>query len=143
MSKSRSPFRHILVVDDEPLVCDALRMMLAFDGHTVETAGNGEEALRQFERGTFDVVFTDFEMPLMKGDKLAAAIKARRPEQPVVMVTAYAEMLRASGNPLSGVDLVIGKPFLLENLRAAIAKVSPAPAGKPKTNPPDSRRPCD
>lgn len=120
------PQRRILVVDDEPFVCDAVRMMLAFDGHQVETANNGEEALKRFDEGGFDLVFTDFLMPNMKGDQLAAAIKARNPQQPVVLITAHAEMLRASGNPLKGVDFVISKPFLLENLREAIAKVTPA-----------------
>jgi CheY-like chemotaxis protein len=57
---------------------------------------------------------------------LAAAIKARAPKQPVVMITAYAEMLQSSGNPLKGVDWIISKPFLLENLRDAIARVSPS-----------------
>ncbi|HEY5480160.1 MAG TPA: response regulator [Verrucomicrobiae bacterium] len=120
------PQRRILVVDDEPLVCDAIRMMLNFDGHLVETATNGKDALAMLEKGQFDLVITDFAMPGMKGDELAAAIKARSPNQPVVMITAYAEMLQASGNRLTGVDLVIGKPFLLENLREAIAKVTPA-----------------
>jgi hypothetical protein len=41
------------------------------------------------------------------------------------MITAYAEMLQSSGHPLPGVDFLIGKPFLLENLREAIAKVLP------------------
>src|ERR1043166_7078839 len=116
--------RRILVVDDEPFVCDAVKMMLTFDGHIVETASNGKEALAMFEAGKFDVVITDFAMPTMKGDELAAAIKARAPRQAIVMITAYAEMLQASGNPLNGVDCVISKPFLLENLREAIAKVA-------------------
>jgi len=119
------PQRRILVVDDEPLVCEAVKMMLNFDGHRVETASGGKEALALIEQGQFDLVITDFEMPVMKGDELAAAIKARSPNQPVVMITAYAEMLQASGNRLTGVDLVIGKPFLMENLREAIAKVTP------------------
>jgi len=124
MSAPAFPKRHILVVDDEPFVCDAVKMMLNFDGHVVETANNGQEALALFDKGNFDVVITDFAMPNMKGDELAAAIKARSPNQPVVMITAYAEMLQASGNPLKGVDCVISKPFLLENLREAIAKVA-------------------
>ena len=62
-------------------------------------------------------------MPMMKGDELAATIKARAPGQPVIMITAYAEMLQSSGNPLKGVDHMISKPFLLDDLRAAIAKV--------------------
>src|SRR5437588_5368971 len=127
MRVSSPPFpqRRILVVDDEPFVCDAVKMMLSFDGHVVETASSGSEALGMFEKGKFDIVITDFSMPVMKGDELAAEIKARVPGQPVVMITAYAEMLQASRNPLTGVDLVIGKPFLLENLREAIAKVTP------------------
>jgi CheY-like chemotaxis protein len=120
--------RRILVVDDEPFVCDAVRMMLAFDGHLVETATNGKDALAKFDGAKFDLVITDFSMPSMKGDELAAAIKSRDPKQPVVMITAYAEMLQSSGRPLSGVDFIISKPFLLENLREAIAKVTPIAA---------------
>lgn len=122
--------RRILVVDDEPFVCDAVKMMLTFDGHIVETASNGKEALAIFQEGKYDLIITDFAMPTMKGDELAAAIKARSPSQPVVMITAYAEMLQSSGNPLKGVDFVISKPFLLENLREAIAKVTPPVSAK-------------
>ena len=125
MTTPAFPQRHILVVDDEPLVCDAVKMMLNFDGHVVDTAGSGKEALAMLEKSKFDVVITDFEMPAMKGDELAAAIKARNPKQPVLMITAYAEMLQASGNPLTGVDFMISKPFFLEDLREAIAKVTP------------------
>jgi CheY-like chemotaxis protein len=110
-------------------------MMLDFDGHFVETAGNGKDALAMLEKCKFDLVITDFEMPGMKGDELAAAIKARAPNQPVVMITAYAEMLQASGNPLTGIDFVISKPFLLENLREAIAKTTPQAAkGRAEAN---------
>lgn len=104
-------------------------MMLAFDGHVVETASNGKDALAMFEPAKFDLVITDFSMPAMRGDELAAAIKARAPTQPIVMITAYAEVLQTSGNPLVGVDFIISKPFLLENLREAIAKVTPAGCG--------------
>ncbi len=117
--------KRILVVDDEPFVCDAVKMMLAFDGHDVVTASNGKEALGLFEQGKFDVVITDFAMPGMKGDELAAAVKARSPGQPVVMITAYAEMLHSSGKTLPGVDHVVSKPFLLEDLREALASVLP------------------
>lgn len=132
MSVPGFPKRRILVVDDEPFVCDAVRMMLSFDGHDVEVATTPQEALALYDQSSFDIVFTDFAMPSMKGDELAAAIKSRNPKQPVVMITAYAEMLQSSGNPLTGVDYVISKPFLLQDLREAIAKVSPvaAKAGK-------------
>lgn len=115
--------RHILVVDDEPLVCDAIKMLLAFDGHKVETAHSASEALDLLAAGSYDVIITDFEMPQMKGDEFAARIKARSPRQPVIMITAYAELLQSSKRQLRAVDVMISKPFLLENLREALVKV--------------------
>ena len=126
MTATGYPKRRILVVDDEPFVCDAVKMLLTFDGHTVQTASNGAEALAMFDKDKFDLVITDFEMPIMKGDKLAAAIKSRDPKQPVVMITAYAETLQASSTSVTGVDFIISKPFLLENLREAIIRTFPA-----------------
>ena len=134
MSKPGIWPRRILVVDDEPFVCDAVKMMLAFDGHQVDTASSGKDALTLFEKNPYDLIITDYAMPVMKGDELAQQIKARSPRQPVVLITAYAEMLKASETPLAGVDYVISKPFLLENLREAIAKVSPRPEPGTKTS---------
>jgi CheY-like chemotaxis protein len=125
MSAPAFPQRRILVVDDEAFVCDAVKMMLAFDGHLVEVANSAKEALAKLTEAKFDVVITDFAMPVMKGDELAMVIKQRNAKQPVILITAYAEMLQSTGNPLTGVDFVISKPFLLENLREAIAKVLP------------------
>jgi CheY-like chemotaxis protein len=132
MSKPAIVPRRILVVDDEPYVCDAVRMMLAFDGHLVETASSGRDALAIFGKGKYDVVITDYAMPVMKGDELAASIKLLAPDQPVVLITAYAEMLKSSETPLNGVDFIISKPFLLENLREAIEKMTTPrrPGGK-------------
>lgn len=124
MSKPSITPRRILVVDDEPYVCDAVRMMLAFDGHQVETAGSGKDALAVFSKGKYDLVITDYAMPAMKGDELAIALKSIAPEQPIVLITAYAEMLRSEETPLSGVDFIVSKPFLLENLREAIEKTA-------------------
>ena len=126
MSKPEIVPRKILVVDDEPYVCDAVRMMLAFDGHQVETAASGKDALAMFNPGKYDLVITDYAMPAMKGDELAVAIKSRAPSQPVVLITAYAEMLKSSENPLAGVDFIVSKPFLLENLREAVEKTTAA-----------------
>jgi two-component system, NtrC family, response regulator AtoC len=125
MVKPFIPTKRILVVDDEPFVAEAIKMMLGFDGHEVEIATSGKEALAILETDTFDLVITDFAMRSMKGDALAAAIKSLLPKQPVVMITAYAEMLQSSGHPLPGVDFLIGKPFLLEDLRQAVSNAVP------------------
>jgi CheY-like chemotaxis protein len=112
----------ILVVDDEPSVGDAVKMLLNFDGHDVEAINNSREALARFKADRFDLVFTDYAMPGMNGDELAAAIKADAPGQPVVMITAFAGAIPRSPS----VDFVIGKPFRLQQLRDAITQVMSA-----------------
>jgi len=118
-------------VDDEPFVCDTVKLLLAFDGHQVETALSAKEALTKFAPGKFDVVITDYSMPEMKGDELGTKIKALSPNQPVVLITAYAEMLRDSESPLNGVDCMVSKPFMLEHLREAITKTTKRTADTP------------
>ena len=125
MPAPRNQVWRILVVDDEPAVCDAIKMMLQFDGHEVQTANGSKEALSLLEQGKFDLITVDYAMQGMQGDELAAVIKQRLPHQPIIMISAYAEMLKSSGNPLTGVDFIISKPFLLADLREAVARVSP------------------
>jgi len=120
MPEPTPPKKKIMVVDDEPLVCEAVKMLLEFEGHDVCMAGNAAEALALFEQARFDVVITDYKMPGMTGDELALEVKARRPGQPVIMLTAHAEMLKTKTVPLSGVDHLVSKPFQLADLRAAI-----------------------
>jgi len=126
MNERTGQQKHILVVDDEPLVRYTVQLLLQSDGHIVDEARNGAEALAMFEPGKFDMIFTDYLMPEMKGDQLAAAIKRRSPKQPVVMVTAYPEKLQTSDCPLGGVDSFICKPFDLETLRTALTRYAPA-----------------
>ncbi len=61
--------KRILVVDDEEPLRACLRMMLELDGHRVTEARNGAEALNLLTTAEFDLVITDFEMPVMKGNE--------------------------------------------------------------------------
>jgi CheY-like chemotaxis protein len=113
----------ILVVDDEPSVCKAIKMMLAYFGHKVQTAADGSAALALFEASHFDLIITDYIMPEMKGDQLVAQIRQRRPGQRIIMATAFAEDFLKDDKPTGGVDHVLTKPFSMEDLRGAIDKV--------------------
>ena len=126
MSAHAGQPRHILIVDDEPTVRQSVQLLLQDDGHIVEEARSGFEALALFEPGKFDMIFTDYLMPEMKGDQLAATIKKLSPKQPVVMLTAFPEKLQSSDCPLGGVDSIICKPFELETLRWAISQFARA-----------------
>jgi two-component system, chemotaxis family, chemotaxis protein CheY len=95
-------------------------MLLGDDGYIVDGAASGAEALAMFAPGKFDMVFTDYCMPEMRGDQLAAAIKKQSPKQAIVMITAFPEKLTCSTVPLGGVDSFICKPFDVDALRTAI-----------------------
>ena len=110
--------QRILVVDDEPLVCESVRMLLTYEGHHVQTASCGEDALLKHSQAEFDIVITDFAMPGMKGDELSQNLKQRAPSKPVILLTAFPP----SRQPET-VDLILTKPFYLDTLRQGIAKV--------------------
>lgn len=118
IGQSQSPGR-FLVVDDEPLVRASLRMLLEIDGHIVETAADGLQAVEAFQKDKFDLIFTDFAMPGMNGHEFATMIKARDPNQPVIMISAYADVFSTKETP-PNIDLLLGKPFTLQELRKAV-----------------------
>ena len=119
--KRSKPLRkRILLVDDQQSVREAISLLLSLDEHEVVEAADGVEALDLFRRGHFDLVITDFDMPNMKGNELAASIKRVSPSQPILMITAYATQLGESDNP---VDAILSKPFQLRDLRQAMARL--------------------
>jgi CheY-like chemotaxis protein len=124
MTTDIKPPKRILIVDDQPMVADSLKLVLKHDGYEVHIAKNGPEALELYAPNKFDLIFVDFEMPGMKGTELAATIKARDPGQPIILVTAYSD-LALHIDPAPQVDLIIGKPWSMEDLRTAIGKVLP------------------
>ena len=124
MAPANEPKWRILVVDNEPLVTDSIKWILLHDGHLVEVTSNAEQALKLFEKGKFDLIIADYEMPKLKGDELAARIHALDPEQRILLITAHTEELISANAPLKGVDMVLGKPFDIEELRRAVAQLT-------------------
>lgn len=83
----------ILAVDDDALVLLNTAAMLEDLGHTVLEATSGTSALEIIRReGRIDLVITDQAMPQMTGSDLAAAIKAEKPDLPIILATGYAEL---------------------------------------------------
>jgi len=113
----------ILLVDDDPLVCDSIRRMLEFDQRKVEVATNANDALALCEKERFDLIILDYMMPVMKGDKLAALLKERFPQLPIIMITADAGKVESPEQRPQGVDLMVAKPFRLDELRDAVSRV--------------------
>ncbi|GEM_PF-3110541 len=122
---SAAPSRslRILAVDDEPLIREVLAGYLGLDGHHVQKAAHGREALDRLHLDGIDLVVTDAAMPVMGGLELAKAVKAQYPGTPVILLTGFGDTMKAHGTTPEGVDLVLGKPATIEALRAAIAQV--------------------
>jgi CheY-like chemotaxis protein len=120
----RLPELRILVADDEPMVREVIRLYLLEDGHTVQTAEDGGDALKKFQAGAFDLVLTDRAMPELSGDQLAAEVKALRPEVPVILLTGFGDLMNAEGEKPAGVDAIVSKPFTMASLRNAVAQVT-------------------
>lgn len=113
----------ILVVDDQEVLTEILAEMLRREWHTVTTATNGADALEAFRDGDFDLVITDKAMPEMNGDQLAAAIKARSPEIPVLMLTGFGDASDLDEAVSEFVDEILVKPATTAAIREAIARV--------------------
>ena len=115
----------ILVIDDEPEVRTMLAELLADQGHAVIEAASGVEGLQYVDsQRPIDVVLSDLGMPGMTGWEVARAVKGRRADLPVVLVTGWGENPERSPADRSIADLVIEKPVTSVSLRAALARVA-------------------
>jgi PAS domain S-box-containing protein len=114
--------KKVLLVEDEPLIRDIQAEYLRADGHDVETAVNGSDALDKFHSSRFDVVITDRAMPEMNGDQLISSIRLLEPETPIILVTGFGDMMDRESDG-SGPDLILSKPVTQHKLQQAIYQV--------------------
>ncbi len=112
-----------LIIDDDPSVSGAVGALLEKLGNSVVVAQSGEEGLQKLQEGQFDVLFTDLGMPGMNGREVAVAAKKLAPKTSVVLLTGWGDHVRATEERPEGVDLVLGKPVKLEQLRDALHRV--------------------
>ncbi len=106
----------ILVIEDEKGVRLLLEDILTDVGHEVKTASNGSKGVEIFKENSFDLVFTDLGMPGMSGWQVAKEIKKISKKTPVALITGWEVKLNDSELKKSGVDLVINKPFRVEQV---------------------------
>ncbi|MEB0039715.1 MULTISPECIES: sigma-54 dependent transcriptional regulator [unclassified Pseudomonas] len=113
---------NVLVVDDEPKLCDLLASALSQGEIQVFTAGNGLHALAVLEREEIDLVISDWRMPGMDGPQLLAEIKVRYPDLPVIVMTAYSTVKNAVQSMRNGAFDYISKPFDIDELDITVNK---------------------
>ena len=114
----------VLVVDDDSWSRKVIQKHLTADGCVVECVANGRDALTKLQSASFNIVMLDRAMPDMSGDQLAADVKKIAPTMPVIMLTGFAGLMEERGEHPQHVDVIVGKPFTRNEIRAALAKAA-------------------
>jgi DNA-binding NtrC family response regulator len=120
--------RHVLVIDDDAVVGRSFNRVLSDKGYEVDTALNGEEALKDIEAQDYDVVFTDIRMPGMDGLEVAERIKARCPWTPIVVITGYGTEENEAKASVLGVSGFVRKPLTPDMIESITLKALEKPA---------------
>ncbi len=113
----------ILFVDDEKNILDIVNEYLTRSGYDVTVADNGRQALEYLKDTDFDVVFTDLNMPGFSGLELLSAVKDRRPETEVIIVTGYGTIESAVEALKQGCYDYLQKPIKLERLKLLVDRI--------------------
>ena len=118
MSKTR-----IMVVDDELIIRESLAGWLERDGHHVETAASGEEALENIAAAHYDIMLVDIKMEGLNGLDVLKAVNERDLDTAVVMITAYGSISTAIEAMKRGAVEYLLKPFDPEEIGVLIEKI--------------------
>ena len=120
------PPLRILIAEDAPSSRLLLRLMLSRQGHQVDDVDNGKRALEAMLETHYDLAILDVQMPVMDGLEAAEGIRSTRgPNADLPLIALTAQVLDEEVEHVrgAGFDMVLGKPFMEEDLEAAIRKV--------------------
>jgi len=110
----------VLVVDDEPKICELLEQILSARGCSVRIAHDGLEALAKFDERAAEVIITDIKMPKLSGLELLRELKHRDPLINIVVITAYPSIEGAVDAMKQGACDFLTKPFDIAQVQAII-----------------------
>ncbi len=117
---------HLLLVEDETKVAAFIKKGLERQGFTVEIAEDGREGQRLFDERTFDLIILDVNLPFMDGVELAAYIRTKNAQIPLLMLTALDTTADKLAGFDAGVDDYLVKPFdfmeLVARLKALLKR---------------------
>lgn len=136
--KATSTARKLLVVDDEPVVCQSCSRILEPEGFKVETIADSKEGLRLASERDYAAILLDIRMTSMDGLEFLEKLRAKNINVPVIVITGYSSISSAAAAMRLGAADYIPKPFTPDEITAAVrrlfpstpqvASVAPAPA---------------
>jgi two-component system cell cycle response regulator CpdR len=118
----------ILLTEDDDSVRAFVSRALELDGHDVETACHGVEALERLNDngGGYDLLVTDVKMPVMDGIALAHEASGQWPGLPILLMTGFADQRERAEDLAEKIRDVVTKPFTLQQIREAVSEAATA-----------------
>lgn len=110
----------LLVVEDEKMLADSLKLLLEERDFQVDTAYDGEDGLAYAETGVYDLIILDVMMPKLNGYQVARRLRQKRTSTPILMLTARSELMDRVEGLNSGADYYLTKPFDSRELLACV-----------------------
>ena len=136
--------KHVLVVDDEPYVREAVRRVLEHGGANVEEAVDAKAALARLAGTPVDLVIVDIIMPGMDGVQFIRTLRERQPDARIVAISgggnfelggykpeAISTQAYLAAAATAGADAVLAKPFEISELEAVVLPMFALPAALP------------
>jgi signal transduction histidine kinase len=108
---------NVLIIEDEPSVCESYLDMLDVIGFSAETAANGKEGLKKLAQKNYNIVITDLNMPVMDGQETLKRIKQKYTGVEVIVITGFATIETAIKAMKDGAFDYITKPVSLEHVK--------------------------
>jgi DNA-binding NtrC family response regulator len=118
------PQLSILVVDDDPDVCEYLHDFLASEGYSVSVLNDPTRTLEQLKEEEFHVVVLDLMMPKLSGIDLLGQIRETDDDIAIIILTGYPSLETATSSIEHDVSAYLRKPFSLEEFRDVIARIA-------------------
>jgi len=112
----------ILVIDDEPIVCESLKRILDEEGYEAESALSGKEAFEKMKGHPFDIVITDLKMPGIDGMEVLRTFRKDYPDSIIIMITGFSTVETAVEAMKLGAFDYIPKPFTPDEVAVVVKK---------------------
>jgi two-component system response regulator (stage 0 sporulation protein F) len=115
---------YLLIVDDQPAICELLEEAFTSEGYRVETALNSDQAVRAIRARTPDLIFMDINMPGKNGLETLKDVRGMISGVPVIMITAYGELEDVMKvRKLGLIQHYITKPFDIVSLIKLVRRI--------------------
>jgi DNA-binding NtrC family response regulator len=113
----------ILVVDDEEALRTVLSAELEGEGYQVNTAADGDEAIKIIGAQQFHLILLDIKMPNVDGFEVLKFVKQHQPSTKVIMLTGFADLKNAIESKKLGAEDFVSKPYDLVDLLTTVERV--------------------